>query len=501
MKTLKDKCALKKFITTPIFYGNGSPHLGHAYTTVLSDAISRYHKVWMGQDTFFMTGTDEHGQKIFEKAKSENITPKELVDKYAQEFKVLDEKLGVQYDRFIRTTDTDHYEVCKKLWMKMFDAGDLYQKEYVGLYCVGCEGFKTEKDLNEKGECPDHLKVPVELKEKNWFFRLSKYQDFLQQKLESNELKVIPEFRKNEMLEFMKEGLQDVSFSRSKELMSWGIPVPNDDTQVMYVWCDALTNYITGAKVFTDENNFNSFWQDGETLHVIGKEILRFHSLYWPAMLKSAGFEIPKEILVHGFITSGGQKMSKSLGNVVLPEHIFEKYSFGENTSVLACEFPKEIFRYYFLKNINPHNDGDFTWERLKELYNADLANGLGNLVSRVMKLSEKYLEPQADFPQVDLQKDHPEFAGAMKEYDVMNAMNYIWKQIGEADNYMQTEQPFKVVKVDLEKGKQQLQFLREKVYTIARLLSPFMPTTSEKIKEIVKANQMPEMSLFPRYE
>jgi methionyl-tRNA synthetase len=226
-------------------------------------------------------------------------------------------------------------------------------------------------------------------------------------------------------------------------------------------------------------------------------------------MLKSAGFEIPKEILVHGFITSGGQKMSKSLGNVVLPEHIFEKYSFGENTSVLAAEFPKEIFRYYFLKNINPHNDGDFTWERLKELYNADLANGLGNLVSRVMKLSEKYLTPTpnpspeggASFDQINLDVEHAEFADAMKEYDVMNAMNYIWKQIGEADNYMQTEQPFKVVKVDVEKGKQQLQFLREKVYTIARLLNPFMPTTSDKIKEIVKANKMPEMSLFPRYE
>lgn len=500
----------KKFITTPIFYGNGSPHLGHAYTTVLTDAISRYHKVWLKQDTFFMTGTDEHGQKIFEKAKSENITPKQLVDRYADEFKVLDRKLGVEYDRFIRTTDEDHYEVCKQLWNKMLEVGDLYQKEYVGLYCVGCEGFKTQKDLNDSGECPDHLKKPIELKEKNWFFRLSKYENFLKEKLESNELKIVPEFRKNEMLEFMKEGLQDVSFSRSKELMSWGIPVPGDDTQVMYVWCDALTNYITGAKAFTDENNFQEFWQDGETLHVIGKEILRFHSLYWPAMLKSAQLEIPKEILVHGFITNAGQKMSKSLGNVVLPEDIFSTYSFGVENSLLGEDFQKEIFRYYFLKNINPHNDGDFTWERLKELYNADLANGLGNLVNRTVKLCEKYLEsptlnpsPQGEglFPQIDLTSEHPEFANAMKEYDVMNAMNYIWKLIQDADTYMQKNEPFKVVKVDLEAGKKHLEFLRGQVYTIARLLNPFMPTTSELIKKIIKENKMPEKPLFPRYE
>lgn len=497
----------KKFITTPIFYGNGSPHLGHAYTSVLSDAIARYHKVWLKQDTFFMTGTDEHGQKIFEKAKTENITPKELTDKYAQEFKVLDEKLDVKYDRFIRTTDVDHYEVCKKMWTKMLDAGDLYEKEYIGLYCVGCEGFKTIKDLNVNGECPDHLVKPIELKEKNWFFKLSKYQDFLRQKLESNELKITPEFRKNEMLEFMREGLQDVSFSRSKELMSWGIPVPNDDTQVMYVWCDALTNYITGAKVFSNtkegQDNFQAFWQEGETLHIIGKEILRFHSLYWPSMLQSAGFELPKEILVHGFITSGGQKMSKSLGNVVSPQDIFTTYEFGVEASLLGENFPKEIFRYFFLKNINPHNDGDFTWERLKELYNADLANGIGNLLSRVVKLSEKYLKISPDFvfAQINLDVEHPEFAVAMKEYDVMNAMNYIWKLIGEADNYMQTNQPFKVIKVDEEAGKQMLENLRNQVYTIARLLNPFMPTTSDIIKQIIKNNKMPEKPLFPRYE
>lgn len=495
-----------KFITTAIAYANGNPHLGHAYEFVLTDAISRFHKVWKMQNTFFMTGMDEHGQKIFEKAKSENIDVHEFVNKYAKVFQDLDKKLDVDYDLFIRTTNPDHYEVCKKLWMKIFEAGDLYQKEYVGMYCVGCEGFKTEKDLNENGECPDHLKKPIELKEKNWFFKLSKYGDFLKEKIESDELKIVPSYRKNEMLEFISNGLQDISFSRSKELMSWGIPVPNDDTQVMYVWADALTNYITGAKVFgnadADEKNFQEFWTEGETLHVIGKDILRFHSLYWPAMLQSAGLELPKEILVHGFITSKGQKMSKSLGNVVLPDEILNLYEgVGQDKSILGGKFSCEVFRYFFLKNINPHDDGDFTFERMKELYNADLANGLGNLVNRTVKLCEKYLEVNEKFAQTDLEKEHADFANSMKEYDVMNAMNYIWKKVNEADLYMQTNEPFKVVKVDLEAGKKHLEFLRAEVYTIARLLNPFMPTTSETIKKIIKENKMPEKPLFPRYE
>jgi methionyl-tRNA synthetase len=223
------------------------------------------------------------------------------------------EKLNVKYDRFIRTTDEDHEEVVKKVWLKFLENGDLYEKEYVGLYCVGCESFKTEKDLNEKGECPDHLKKPIELKEKNWFFRLSKYQEYLNDLISSNKLKIIPEYRKTEVLNFINSGLQDISFSRSNKVVSWGIPVPNDDTQTIYVWCDALTNYITGAKVFSDEQNFQNFWENGETLHLMGKDILKFHAIYWPAMLYSLGFSAPKEIMVHGMITVAGQKMSKSM--------------------------------------------------------------------------------------------------------------------------------------------------------------------------------------------
>lgn len=495
----------KKFITTPIYYANGHPHLGHAYTTVLTDAISRYHKTWLKQDTFFMTGMDEHGQKIFEKAKSENMEVHEFIDQFAKSFQELDQKLEVKYDRFIRTTDTDHEKVCIELWNKILANGDLYEKEYSGMYCVGCEGFKTEKDLNEKGECPLHLVKPIILTEKNWFFKLSKYQNFLKNLIETDKLKITPKSRKNEMLEFIERDLNDISFSRSKELMSWGIPVPNDDTQVMYVWCDALTNYVTGAKVFSDkkedQQNFQDFWQDGETLHVIGKDILRFHALYWPAMLESAGLGMPKEILVHGFITSQGQKMSKSLGNVVLPNEILDLYNSFSEKSILGEKFGAEVFRYFFLKNINPHDDGDFTWERVKELYNADLANGLGNLVNRTVKLCEKYLDIKTGFNQVDLEKQHAVFVNCMKEYDVMNAMNYIFKLVNECDLYMQKNEPFKIIKVDLDAGKKHLEFLRENLYTIARFLNPFMPTTSEKIKEIIKENKMPAKPLFPRYE
>jgi len=488
----------KKFITTAIAYANGSPHLGHAYEFVLSDAIARYSKfAYPEMETFFMTGMDEHGQKIFEKAKAEGVSVEEIVGKYAEEFKILDKKLNVNYDRFIRTTDPDHLQVCTKMWMKMYEAGDLYEKEYEGLYCVGCEGFKTEKDLDEAGNCLIHLVKPVMLKEKNWFFKLSKYEGFLKQKIESNELKITPEYRKNEMLEFIKNGLQDISFSRSKELMSWGIPVPNDDTQVMYVWCDALVNYITGAKVFSDEKNFQDFWTDGQTLHIIGKDILRFHSLYWPAMLHSVGLAIPKEILVHGFITSGGQKMSKSLGNVVLPEEILSLYEgVGKEKSILGEDFSSEVFRYFFLKNINPHDDGDFTFERMKELYNADLANGLGNLLSRTVKLCEKYLEAKTDFSEHGLV-----ISDYMKEYNVMQALDAIFYQVSQADLFMQTKEPFKLIKTDPEQAKKDLESLRSSIFNIAHNLSPFMPATSSVIKKILISNKMPEKPLFPRYE
>lgn len=487
----------KNFISTPIYYANGEPHLGHAYTSVLADALHRYAKLQQ-KDSFFLTGLDEHGQKILEKANNSNLPVQDFVEQYNQSFKKLYQDLDVVYDRFIRTTDKDHEEVVGRVWLKLVEQGDLYEKEYEGLYCVGCESFKTEKDLTEDGLCPDHLVKPTVLREKNWFFRLSKYSDYLKEIITSNKLEIIPSTRKNEMLEFINSGLQDISFSRSKDVVSWGIPVPNDPTQTIYVWCDALVNYITACGYGTDSSRFQEMWQDGQTLHLMGKDILKFHALYWPAMLKSIGVEAPKQILVHGMIMSGGVKMSKTIGNVISPQETLQTYNSLADKSLLGENVGSEFFRYFVLKNISPFSDGDVTMERMKELYNADLANGIGNLVNRVMKLCSMYFEEGYRPESTAFPKEYTE---AMERYDVKSAFEYIFKVVSEADLYMQTSQPFKVVKEDVEKGKEMLQHLRTQVYVVGRLLNPFMPKTSELIKSLVQSNQMPEKPLFPKYE
>lgn len=480
-------------IFTAIAYANSKPHLGHAYEYVLADAIARYNKL-IGKDVFFTTGMDEHGQKIFNKAKSEGKDAQQLVDEVAEDFKKLDEVLEVKYDRFIKTTDTDHKKVVQDLWMKMFEAGDIFEKEYSGLYCVGCESYKTSTELDENGNCLIHFTKAEILKGKNWFFRLSKYEKILREKIERDEINIVPKNFKTEILSFMEDGLEDISFSRPKEVLTWGIEVPNDPTHVMYVWCDALTNYLTSV-VGKDKK----FWDDTKMLNVIGKDILRFHALYWPAMLLSAGEKLPQNILVHGFITTGGQKMSKSIGNVVDPIDLLSLYNQNlADKSLLGEKIGSEFFRYFFLKNISPFLDGDFTYERAKELYNADLANGIGNLVNRVLKLSEKYLEPVENFPVMEFPKKYTE---SLENFDVKSAFESIFEVVTAADEYMQTNQPFKVVKEDEAKGKEMLQHLREQVYLVGRLLNPFMPTTNELMKKIVKENKMPEKPLFPRYE
>lgn len=487
-----------KFISTPIYYANGEPHIGHAYTSILSDAINRYAKL-QSSETFFLTGLDEHGQKILEKSLSKEMKVEDFVEQYNVAFRNLYSKLNINFDRFIRTTDKDHEEVVRQVWLQMVGNGDLYEKEYEGMYCVGCESFKTEKDLNEDGLCPDHLTKPTILREKNWFFKLSKYSDYLLDLIESDKLNIFPKYRKNEMIEFIKSGLQDISFSRAKEVVSWGIPVPNDDTQTIYVWCDALVNYITACGYHFDSQKFQKMWEEGNTLHLMGKDILKFHALYWPAMLESIGVSAPKEILVHGMIMSGGVKMSKTIGNVIDPNEVLDLYNqaLAEN-SFLGESVGSEFFRYFVLKNISPFSDGDVTYERMKELYNADLANGIGNLTNRIMKLCTTYLEsgyrpePQP-FPK--------EYKESLESYDVKSAFQYVFKLVGELDLYMQTEQPFKVIKIDEIRGKEMLQNMREKLYVIARLLQPMMPQTSDLIKKLVKENQMPTKPIFPRYE
>lgn len=487
------------YITSAIPYSNGKPHLGHIYEYVLTDSIARYNRL-IGRNTLFCMGMDENAQKNTKKAEELGKTTQELVDWAASEFLSMNKRTNISNDLFIRTTSLAHKEASIEIWNRLVATGNIYKKTYTGKYCVGCESFKTEKDLTEKGECLDHMTVPEVISEENYFFKLSAFKEKLQKILEEDEIKIYPEHRKNELLAFLDQEIQDISFSRpSKLLKQWGIPVPGDESQVIYVWCDALINYITGLGFPNENDIFKNYWENGETVHVIGKDITRFHLLYWPAMLLGAGLPLPKKVLAHGFITVSGKKMSKTIGNVLDPAEVLNIYeTFGKETSLLGESFAPEVFRYYFLKNVSPFEDGDFTWERLKELYNADLANGIGNLVNRIMKLSTKYLSIEEKYEQEVFPAN---YVNSFENFDAKTAFEEVFKLITEADLYMQKEEPFKVIKVDEAKGKEMLEILRKKVYTIGNLLDPFMPETSKLIKSLVLENKMPDKPLFPRYE
>ncbi|TXH54012.1 MAG: methionine--tRNA ligase [Bacteroidia bacterium] len=468
----------KFYITTAIPYVNGKPHIGHALEYFQADTIRNYHKI-VGEETLLLSGADENALKNVQKAEEEGISTQDFLDRNSQVFKESYAKLGVKLDVFERGSDaTHHFPGVQKLWEQCAQNGDIYKKSYTGLYCVGCESFKTEKELID-GKCPEHLTVPEKITEDNYFFKLTNYQDKLLSLIESGELQIIPESKKNEIVSFIKQGLEDFSISRSKERAKGvGVPVPGDDSQVMYVWFDALAIYITGIGYGIDEEMFNKWWP--ASLHVIGKDINRFHTVYWPAMLISAGLPTPKAVLVHGFVQSGGQKMSKSLGNVIDPFEIAEKYSL-------------EAFRYYMLSQIPTTDDGDFTLERFIEVYNADLANGLGNLVARVARLCEKVeLDPLSD-PTLD-----QNYKDMFESYRFNEQLFEIWRKISAIDQEIEKEQPWRVE--DLEKLKDLLQDWAGRINQIAFELKPFLPETSEKIQKIFNESTVKSTSpLFPR--
>ena len=472
------------YITTPIFYPNARLHMGHAYTTTLADILARYHRL-AGQEVYFLTGSDENTQKMVDAARAEGKEPMEFLDGIVKNFNELYSMLGISHDQFIRTTDKKrHWPGAQSLWSALVKAGDIYKKEYEGLYCVGHEAFITEKELVD-GKCPDHGTLLERLKEENYFFKLSRYTDILHEKIESGELLVVPESRKNEILSFLKQGLEDVSFSRPRKT-DWpeglGIPVPGDDSQIMYVWCDALANYITALGYGgEDDARYKTFWP--ANVHVIGKDILRFHAAIWPAMLLSAGLPLPKAILVHGFITSGGKKMSKTLGNVIDPQELIEEYG-------------AEAVRYYLARHISPFEDGDLTREHCKEVYNGELANGIGNLASRIMTLAEKYLPQTVTRPEQE--SFTKEYADALEAFEINRAAEYVWRRIAALDQRISEEEPFKLIKKDEERGRGLIAELVLDLYAVAHLLNPFMPETSKRIKEAVLENRKPE-NLFPR--
>ncbi|MAZ67441.1 methionine--tRNA ligase [bacterium] len=470
-----------RYITTTLPYVNSDPHIGFALEIVQADALARYWRL-TGHDVFFSTGTDEHGQKILQKAQEEGRDVQEYVDHYAGEFQKLKDTLGLSYDAFIRTTDEDHKAAAQELWKRCEQSGDIYKKKYKGLYCVGCELFLKDSDLAD-GKCPNHpTQEPQEIEEENYFFKLTNYKGRLLEYL-SNADSVIPDWRREEAITLVNN-LEDLSISRDKERLSWGVPVPGDDSQVMYVWFDALTNYISTTGWPEDkEGNFKKFWDEGYSVQTAGKDQVRFQSVIWQAMLMSGGVPTTDSIFYHGFITSDGQKMSKSIGNVISPFDVVEKYGL-------------DATRYMLLRHVHPVDDSDITWERLDEWYEAHLVNGYGNLVSRIMKLAETHLDTPIEQPEaVGFPKEYTE---AIDKFDFNAALDYVWRRIGDLDEKITTTEPFKLVKENEGEGKKLIAELAEELYLITRMLNPFMSETNTLVKKTILENKKPE-NLFPR--
>jgi methionyl-tRNA synthetase len=483
----------KVFITTAIDYVNGSPHIGHAMEKIQADVLARYHRS-LGDDVYFLYGTDENSLKNVQTAEKEGILVKDLVDKNFQKFYAMKEALNLSLDDFIRTTEERHIVGVQKLWEAC--SQDIYKKKYKGLYCVGCEEFYKEEELTEDGLCPEHRVKPELIEEENYFFKLTNYADKIKKIIETDELKIIPQSRKNEYLSFINSGLQDFCISRSAErAKGWGIDVPGDKTQKVWVWFDALVNYITALGYGSaNEIKFNEFWQgDGARLHVVGKGITRFHVIYWPAMLLSAKLNLPKVVFSHGYITVDGQKMSKSIGNVISPFDLVEKYG-------------TDAVRYFLLREIPAMGDGDFSYEKMEKRYNSDLASGLGNLFARTLAMIEK-AGLNKDFAIEPNEYTKKEVADVRLSYadnfiNLNETLAEIWKLVASCDKYIDQEKPWSIT--DEQKQKQIFSNLLYVLKNIAEMINPFLPQTAEKmflglnekqgVFNIIKGE-----SLFPR--
>ncbi len=474
-----NSCMNKFYITNAIPYVNAKPHVGHALEFVQSDTVRRYRKL-LGDDVLLLCGGDENAMKNVQAAEKEGIPIQEFIDKNTELFEQLSKNLNVKFDVFQKGSSEMHHKSSQKLWELCSAAGDIYKKSYSGLYCVGCELFYEKEELNEKGECFEHPGRKLEeVTEENYFFKLSKYQTQIEDLLSNDVIKIIPESRKNEVLSFVKTGLQDISISRTNaRAKNWGVPVPGDDSQKMYVWFDALNIYQSGIGFATNEEEYNKWWP--ADVHVIGKGIIRFHAVYWPAFLLSAGLKLPKEIFVHGYFTVDGQKMSKTLGNVVDPNALIQKYGV-------------DALRYYFLSQIPATGDGDFSEQRLREVYNSDLANGLGNLCSRIAKLCEKVELQGGSVPE----KLDSKLKEQLDLYDFSRGLEHIWSEIKNADVSINEQKPWEKENEEL---KQILVKLVDQIIHIAYNLQPFLPTTAEKILNQFTAEKIVSSDpVFPR--
>ncbi len=473
------------FVTTSIPYVNGEPHIGFGMELVQADVLARSARI-QGKPVIFSTGTDEHGSKIAEKAAELKVTPRQLADENSQKFRELDKLLNISNDRFIRTTDHGHEQRTQIVWKNLKD--DIYKGKYVGLYCTGCEAFVTEAVAKaNKGVCPIHNKPYESLEEDNYFFRLSKYAPQIKKAVEDGSLLVIPATRKHEILHVIKEGLEDISVSRPKDKISWGVPVPGDNTQVMYVWFEALMNYIT-VLGYPEHEDFKKFWP--ANVQVIGKDILRFHAAIWPGMLLGLGLPLPKTLYVHGFITIDDEKISKSKGNVVHPKDIVDKYGV-------------DGFRYYFLRHIPSYEDGDFSWEKLESSYNNELADELGNAVQRTAAMVIKYQKGIiGEIPPA--KHDSAPYWEAIDKCRFDRALNEVWDQVRGLNQYIDEEKPWVLAKTkDLEHLKEVLAYQVSSLLEISDLLEPFLPETSLKIQHIFKDGVVRPLktTLFPKEE
>ena len=472
------------FVATSIPYVNGEPHIGFGMEILYGDVLARAARK-QGKPTLFSTGADEHGTKIAEKAASLGMQPQQFTDQISQEFRNLGKLLNVSNDRFIRTTDESHEQRAQIIWKAL--AADIYKSKYTGWYDVRQEEFVPEAQADPARMKPDHPQAYQRLEEENYFFRLSKYTDKVREAIENGSFKIVPKTRRNEILALLKEGLDDISISRPAEKLSWGILVPGDPKQVMYVWFEALMNYIT-VLGYPEHEDFKKFWP--ANVQIIGKDILRFHAAIWPAMLMGLNIPLPELLYVHGFINVDGQKMSKSLGNVISPKEVVEKYGV-------------DAFRYFFLRHIPAYEDGDFTWQVFEAAYNNELANELGNAVQRTVAMIEKYQSGiVGEIPAAEHDTGHIQDSIDVCRFD--RALDEIWEQVRGLNQYIDEEKPWEVAKNnDMDHLREVLAYQVSCLLEIADLLEPFLPDTSAKIKGIFKEGLVTplEGTLFPKKE
>ncbi|MBU0706820.1 methionine--tRNA ligase [Patescibacteria group bacterium] len=471
----------KYYITTPIYYVNDKPHIGHAYTTVAADVLARWHR-HRGDEVFFLTGTDEHGAKVAESAVEAGQEPQEFVNEVAKLFRIAWKNLNIKYDNFIRTTSPEHHRAVGVFINKLKASNSIYEDKYEGLYCVGCEKFITEKELVE-GKCPVHNKKPKKIKEKNYFFKLTDYIEQVKELIVSGKMKILPEERKKEVLGLFEQGMEDFSVSREK--VKWGIPLPFDKKQNIYVWVEALQNYISGIGYGEPSEKFSKWWP--ADCHIMAKDILKFHAIYWPALLLAVGEPLPKEQFIHGFFTIDGKKMSKSLGNVINPNDLVNQYGSDATRYLLLSQFPFG-------------QDGDVKKSLFDEKYNSDLANGLGNLVSRTANLMEKN-DVGIDTAQQPISNDKVDIINKQIEhYRFDEALKGIYGIISQANKYLDEQAPWKHTPDDKEKTTIVLQNVSDWIKTIAELIYPFMPITSRRIsQQFAGPSVKKEDGLFPR--